>query len=134
MVPDSSPNTTVATQTEKDSNNTLVNAVIGAAAGIILSFIPFSTLLGGAIAGYLEDGEFNNGVKVGAIAGGIMLIPFVLIGVFIMIFFLGFGSGGSSIAFGIMALFILFISAVYTVGLSILGGILGIYLRDELGH
>ncbi|QSX01088.1 DUF5518 domain-containing protein [Haloterrigena alkaliphila] len=83
MVPDPSPTTTVDAPANDTGSSTLINALIGRVAGIILSFIPFSTILGGAIAGYLEGGEPNNGLKVGAIAGVIMLIPFVLMGTFI---------------------------------------------------
>lgn len=131
MVPDPSPATTVDTPTD-DSSRTVLNAVIGAVAGIILSFIPLSTLLGGVIAGYLEGGEMENGVKVGAIAGLIMLIPLVFIGLFALTFFLGVGTGGPPFAVGLMAFFILVFGALYTVGLSVVGGVLGIYLKNEL--
>lgn len=33
--------------------NTLMNALIGAAVSIVLAFLPFSTVLGGGVAGYL---------------------------------------------------------------------------------
>ncbi|USZ70420.1 DUF5518 domain-containing protein [Natronosalvus halobius] len=113
-------------------SSTLINALIGAAAGIILTFIPLSTLLGGAVAGYLEDGEPTEGMKVGAIAGLIMLIPFVFMGLFFVLFFLGFGARGAPIAFGLMGFFVLTFGALYTVGLSAVGGYLGVYLKDEL--
>ncbi|MFC7232568.1 DUF5518 domain-containing protein [Saliphagus sp. GCM10025308] len=121
-----------ADESARDDSSTLINALVGAAAGIILSFIPLSTLLGGAVAGYLEGGEPNDGVKVGAIAGLIMLIPIVFMGMFFGLFFLGFGARGAPIAFGLMAFFMLAFGALYTVGLSAVGGYLGIYLKDEL--
>lgn len=133
MDSDTPPGTTVDSSTaEKSGSSTAINALIGAAAGVILSFVPFSTLLGGAIAGYLESGDGRDGVRVGAIAGVIMLIPMTLMGMFFMFFFLGFGNPGAPIAFGIMAIFMLLISALYTVGLSAVGGYLGIYLKHEL--
>ncbi|UTF53765.1 DUF5518 domain-containing protein [Natronosalvus rutilus] len=115
-----------------DGSSTLINALIGAAAGIILTFIPLSTLLGGAVAGYLEDGEPTDGMKVGAIAGLIMLIPFVFMGLFFVLFFLGLGARGAPVAFGLMGFFVLTLGALYTVGLSAVGGYLGVYLKDEL--
>nr|WP_310918613.1 DUF5518 domain-containing protein [Haloarcula sp. S1CR25-12] len=37
-------------------HDTLLNAVIGVVASVVLGFVPFSTVLGGAVAGYLEGG------------------------------------------------------------------------------
>ncbi|NUB91115.1 DUF5518 domain-containing protein [Haloterrigena sp. SYSU A121-1] len=132
MDSDTPPSTTVdPSAADKSGSSTAINALIGAAAGVILSFVPFSTLLGGAIAGYLEGGDRRNGLRVGTIAGVIMLIPMALMGMFAM-FVLGIGYTGAPIAFGIMAIFMLIMSALYTVGLSAVGGYLGIYLKDEL--
>lgn len=132
MVSDRSPSSTIETSNARRGSSTAVNALIGAAVGIILSFVPLSTLLGGAVAGYLEGGEPRDGMTVGAFAGGIMLIPIVLLGTFALLFFLGFGTGGSVVAFGFMAVFVLAIGAVYSVGLSAVGGYLGVYVRHEL--
>lgn len=101
-------------------------------AGIVLSFIPLSTVLGGAVAGYLEGGDMDAGLRVGALAGIIMLIPFALFGLLFVMFFLGFGTGGAPIAFGLFAVIILLFGAVYTVGLSAVGGYLGVYIKHEL--
>lgn len=131
MVPDPSMTRTGDTPPRNRDSSPVINAIIGAVTGIILSFIPLSTLLGGAVAGYLEGGEQTNGLRVGAYAGFIMLIPFVLFGVFFM-FFLGFGAGNAPIGFGVMAFVMLIIGALYTVGLSVVGGYLGVYLKNEL--
>lgn len=131
MVPDPSTAETRSTATN-DGSNTLLNAVIGAVAGIVLSFIPLSTVLGGAVAGYLEADDTETGLRVGALAGLIMLIPFALFGLAFMMFFLGFGTGGAPLAFGFFAFIILLFGAVYTVGLSAVGGYLGVYLKHEL--
>lgn len=131
MVSDTPPETVDASRTDNTGSSTVINALIGAAAGIILSFVPFSTLLGGAIAGYLEGGESSAGLRVGAIAGVIMLIPMTLMGMFFLFLF-GIGTTGAPIAFGLMAMFMLLMSAVYTVGFSAAGGYLGIYLKHEL--
>lgn len=110
------------------SSSTLVNALIGGVAGIVLSFVPLSTLVGGAIAGYLEGPRTDEGLKVGAIAGLVMLVPFVLFGFGVLVFGLGVGA---PIAFGLMGIAILFASALYTVGLGALGGYLGSYIKKE---
>lgn len=133
MTSDTPPSRTVdPPAAEKSGSSTAINALIGAAAGIILSFVPFSTLLGGAIAGYLEGGDTRDGLKVGAIAGTIMLIPIALMGMFLMMFFLGFGTGGAPLMFFFMLVMMLVFGAVYTVGLSAVGGYLSIYFQDEL--
>lgn len=36
--------------------NTVLNAAIGAAVSVVLTVLPFSPVLGGAVAGYLERG------------------------------------------------------------------------------
>lgn len=69
-------------------------------------------------------------------AGLLMLIPFVLFG-FVMLGFMGFGmgfgmGGGAPLFFVIMLMMLLVFGALYTVGLSAVGGFLGIYLQNEL--
>lgn len=132
MVPETPRAEPTETVTDEDGSSTLINAFIGAVAGIILSFIPLSTLLGGGVAGYLEGGEPGDGLRVGAIAGVIMLVPFVFIGFVMMMFFVGGGMAGPPVAFGLMMVFMLFLGALYTVGLSAVGGYLGIYIKNEL--
>ncbi|WP_436343943.1 DUF5518 domain-containing protein [Natronorubrum sp. FCH18a] len=109
---------------------TPLNALIGGAAGVVLSFVPGSTLLGGGIAGYLEGGEPADGLRVGALAGLVMLVPFVVLGFLASIFFLGIGD--TAPALGVLFVVFLVFGAFYTVGLSILGAVLGIYVRNEL--
>lgn len=132
MVPET-PSTTVDTPTGDDGFGTLLNAVVGAVAATVVSFVPLSPLLGGAIAGYLEGGDPNDGLRVGGIAGAIMLLPFALIAM-VVLFFLGFGFGisTSSLAFGVIALVGLLLGALYTVGLGVVGGYLGVYVKNEL--
>ncbi|SEW17165.1 DUF5518 domain-containing protein [Natrinema salifodinae] len=135
MVPDTAPTATVDSKRTASGSRRLVNALLGGGAGIILSFIPLSTLLGGAVAGYLEDGAPGDGLKVGAIAGFVMLVPFLFFGLAVASFFpffRGGGAGGPVFAFGMMGLFVLIGSILYTVGASAVGGYLGVYVRNEL--
>lgn len=121
----------MTTDGEEDQvSNTLMNALIGGVMGIVLSFVPFSTLLGGGVAGYLEGGAGKDGLRVGAIAGLIMLIPFLFFALIAFVFIAGFGPRAAF--FGVVLLFIMVFIAAYTVGLSVLGGYLGVYLKDEL--
>lgn len=113
------------TRTER---STLLNALIGAVVSVVTAFLPFSPVLGGAVAGYLER---TDGVRVGALSGVFATIPVALI-VFLAagLFFIvpdPLAAGG---LFLLVALAVLFV-ALYTVGLSALGGVLGVYIRRE---
>ncbi|WP_247002397.1 DUF5518 domain-containing protein [Halosolutus gelatinilyticus] len=130
MDPQSSHPAVETPETDRRSS-TAINALIGGVAGIVLSFVPLSTLLGGAVAGYLEGSTTNDGLRVGAIAGLVMLLPMLFIGLFLVPFILGFWTGGGP-SFALLAIFVLVFGAVYTVGLSAVGGILGVYVKDEL--
>lgn len=130
MVPDRATDTVPGRRSsDQRGSSTLVNALIGAVVGVVLSFVPFSTVLGGAIAGYLERGSPEDGLKVGAIAGLVMFVPFLLFGYFVGAV-LVFGNAPGFFG-GFLVLALLF-AAVYTVGAAMLGGFLGVYLRGEL--
>lgn len=118
------------------SSRTIVNALIGAVVGIVLSFIPFSTVVGGAAAGFLEGPDGREGALAGALAGLIAFVPvaaiaFVALGVF------GFALGAAALpveGFAFVALAVLTFATLvflYTVGLSALGGYLGAFLARE---
>lgn len=98
---------------------------------MFLSFIPFSSVLGGGIASYLEGGTTTDGLKVGALAGIVMLVPLILF-FFVAIFFLGF----AGVPAGPELVILLFVfvggGGLYTVGLSAAGGYIGIYVRDDI--
>lgn len=108
-------------------SNTLINGLIGAVVTVLLSFTVVSPIVGGAVSGYLEK---TDGVRVGAISGGIAILPLLLLGVL----FLGlFTTGLMPVAVGLLfVLFVFVFGVVWTAGLSALGGYLGVYLRDEL--
>lgn len=108
-------------------SNTLLKGLIGAVVTVLLSFTIVSPIVGGAVAGYLER---TDGVRVGAISGGIAVLPLLFFGAL----FLGlFSTGSMPIAVGVLfILFVFVFGIVWTVGLSALGGYLGVNLRDGL--
>lgn len=129
--PPSLENSTPPPVDEQDpgrGTSTPLNAVIGGVVGIVLSFVPLSPVLGGAVAGYLEGGDTDDGLKVGALAGLVTLVPIALVG-FVLLFVVGFG--GTPAAFGILGLVGLFFVALYTVGLGALGSVIGVAVEDE---
>ena len=124
--------------------NTLVNAVLGGVVSVVLGFVPFSPVLGGAVAGYLQGEEPSQGLRVGAYAGLVAAIPLAFV-LFLLASILSFGivavdstggvagptAGGSPLfALGVLGAVFL-VTAVYTVGLSALGGYLGSYLKGR---
>jgi hypothetical protein len=112
-----------------------VNALIGAVATVVLSFVPVSPVLGGGIAGYLQGGTRTAGAKVGAVSGIIAALP--VLGVVTLVFG-GIGLGalvdGSALGFLLFAgvfLFAFLVTAVVAGGMGALGGYLGIVLRER---
>ena len=119
-----------------DTENTLLNAVVGAIASAVLSFTGISPLLGGAVAGYLNG---DDGLRVGAFSGAIASIPIVGLLLFALVVLPFLGVFGFPLEVGLAAGGIVLVAAVivlggvaYTVVLSALGGLLGMYVKNEL--
>ncbi|MFB6105856.1 MAG: DUF5518 domain-containing protein [Halobacteriaceae archaeon] len=131
MVPE--PSTTTVTDAPADGGgtSTLVNALLGGVVGVVLAVLPFSPVLGGGVAGYLEADDARNWVAAGAIAGVVMLVPLFFVMMFAL-FVLGIGMYGSTLALGMVTVFVFLFGAAYTVGLSLLGAYLGTVLVDEV--
>lgn len=103
--------------------DTLIHAAIGAAVTVVVSFTVFSPILGGAVAGYLEE---HHGGRVGALSGliaSVFVLPFALLFLFLL-------AGGIGIA-ALVLLVIPLVVVLYTVGLSALGGVVGVYIATE---
>ena len=114
----------------------LRNAVIGAVVTIVLSFTGFSALLGGGIAGYLQGEPPRRGARVGALSGGVAVLPIVLVLVLGFVLYLGQPAalgvgGGLNLAIVMFVMFPLLFG--WIIGLSEVGGYLGGYLRTESG-
>lgn len=104
-------------------------AVLGAVATAVLSFLPFSPVLGGGIAGYLERAESERTVSVGAVAGFLPVVPLVVILLFVLV---GLVSGlrtidqtGGAVVAGAGIFFAMMVVVTVTAVLGALGGFLG---------
>lgn len=118
------------------SGRTVVNALVGAVVSIVLSFLMFSPIIGGAVAGFLEGPDGRDGTVAGALSGAIVFLPFAAVVFFVLgVVGFGFGVGAAPIEGFAVVLFLFgFVAAVTlvgTVGLSALGGYLGAYLARE---
>lgn len=107
----------------------LVNALIGAVVSVVTAFLPFSPVVGGAVAGYLER---EGGVSVGALSGVIAATPLALV-IFLLVAVLDFFPGVAAVG-GLLVLVVVVLAALYTVGLGALGGLLGVYLAREFAN
>ena len=118
--------------------DTLVNVLIGAAINVFGGpIIPFATVVGGGVAGYLQGGSRREGVRVGALAGLVSLLPLLVVGflfgnLVLGLFVGGFGFPRAASGIGVLVIFSIVVSAiVYTVAFSAIGGWLGNYLKYD---
>ncbi len=122
---------------------TWLNAVLGGVVTLVLApVLPFAPVLGGAVVGYLEADEWGarraDGLRVGAIAGVVAFVALLVFAFLLgnLLFAVltgvvgappGFVSGLGLAVFVLGALF----GALYVVGLSAVGGWLGVRVYDE---
>jgi hypothetical protein len=110
-----------------------VDAVYGAVVTVVLSFIPFSSVLGGGVAGFRQECGYLRGGGVGLLAGILAAIP--LVALFVPALWiagsLGFGVAPSSPAYDVFLALVGVFFLVYTVGFSALGGVVGVWIRHN---
>lgn len=104
-------------------------AVLGAVVSTVLSFLPFSTALGGALAGYLESAESERSVSAGALSGLLAILPFVGLALFtsggLLTGLLGVTRQGLPIFVGMIVLLSLAVGTAISAGLGAIGGYAG---------
>ncbi len=115
-----------------DTDNTYLNALIGAVATILLSFTGISPILGGALAGYLEGGESIDGLRVGAISGAIASLPVFGVLFLVLLVIPVAPEPGVVIGSGVLVLVVIALVFAYTMALSAVGGLIGAYVKREL--
>jgi hypothetical protein len=109
--------------------NFYLHALLGAVVSVATSIIPFSPLLGGAVAGYLHNNGTDRGTQVGLVSGIIASLPLAAM-FFLMFTIMSFGSlttgefAGPMFVVTMIGL-ILLVAAVYILGLSAVGGYIG---------
>jgi len=114
-----------------DRDSALVSVGLGAAVTVALSFVPFSSLLGGAVAASHREGGYGRGVGVGTAAGVAAAVPLgiLFVSAFAIVEYLGFGVPSSSPAYDLYLVIVALLFVLYTVGLSALGGLVGVWTR-----
>lgn len=112
-----------------------INALIGAVVTTVTAFIPFSPVLGGGVAGYLQQDGDRSGLRVGALAGVFAAVPLLAIfGLVFLVLFFGIAVSGEVagplFVVGILVVIALF-AIVYVIGLSAIGGLIGAAIADR---
>lgn len=111
------------------------NALLGGVTSVVLTFLPFSPAIGGALAGYLERGESERTLSVGALSGLLAAAPLLVILTFVSV---GLVSGilavqqsGIALVVGAAMLLALMVLATVGAGLGGLGGYVGGKLAER---
>lgn len=115
------------------NRNTLLNAVTGSLVTIIVVFLPLSSILGGAVAGYLQGESQADGAMAGGLSGLIATVPLFLLLLFVVPLFVFAPFGVVTLPIGPLAFAALLLVGllVYTPATSTLGGIVGAYLSES---
>lgn len=114
--------------------DTLLNAAVGAAVTVVLSFTGVSPVIGGGVAGYLQRESRTRGAAVGALSGVLAFVPFLFVLALAFAFLVagqlvrGVPGGVELLVFLLLALpFVL----LWNASLGAVGGYLGTYVREE---
>jgi hypothetical protein len=107
----------------------LTNAVVGAVASVVLSTVPFSPVLGGALAGYLQRGGRRVDTETGALSGLLAVLPLVaavtvLVGGTVAEVAWALDAVDAVVLAGLLGVGVLF-TVLLSVALGALGGLLG---------
>jgi hypothetical protein len=106
---------------------TLVDAGWGAVVTLALSVVPFSSVLGGAVAADRHGGGYGTGLALGALAGVVAMVPLLVL--FVPALFvagqLGLGIPPGAPGYDLFLVLVGTLFLAYTVGLSALGGLGG---------
>ncbi|MFW6448178.1 MAG: DUF5518 domain-containing protein [Halobacteriota archaeon] len=120
-----------ARETGRVRSGLVADAVAGAVVTVATSFIPLSSIIGGGVAGYLHGGSRLDGAKAGALSGVLLSLAGVLTGGVLL---LGLATAevraGLNWFISVVVLSLLFSIAVY-IGLSAIGGYIGVYLAER---
>lgn len=110
---------------------TIRDGLVGGTVAAVLSFLPLSEVLGGGIAGYLNRETGRNGVAVGVIAGLVAFLPYLLIGIYLVVS-PGIALPGPDLGLSrpVIIASAASVAFVYVIGLSALGSLLGRTLVD----
>jgi hypothetical protein len=110
-------------------------AIVGAVTSAVLSFIPFSPLVGSGLAGYLGRQDTGHSTSIGAFSGFLYVVPGFVIMLFLTVgLFAGLSEiGESGLGFVVVTimLLVMVLVAAYGAGVGALGGFIGGRLAED---
>lgn len=119
-------------------SDTLANALVGAVVTVVTApIVPGAPLVGGLAAGYLQRGDRTDGLRVGALSGGLAFLPLVFLAVAfggLLVGLVGAGPPGAGLlgGLGVTVLSLLVVVGLaYLAVLGAVGGWIGAYLAAE---
>lgn len=119
-----------------DRDGPLAAAAVGAVVTVVFSVIPFSPLLGGAVAAGRYGGGYARGVGVGALSGIAAAFPLslLLVPALWLAGLLGVGIAPGDPAYAAFLAVVAALFLGYAVGLSALGGLAGVSVERYTGR
>jgi len=105
----------------------IVLAVVGAVVSAVTSFVPFSPLVGGGVAGYVWRGSSGDALRIGALTGLALAAPYALA----LAFLAGGAFAANAVPIGLLIVAALAVSSAITVVLSAIGGYAGAAIADR---
>lgn len=112
----------------------LAHALLGGVVSALTSFIPFSGVIGGGVAGYLERGDSHRTISVGAMSAVVMSAPFLILGLFVAAGLVaGFAAIGDS-GFGAVVAVAVIVGGLFSLGFAVALGAAGGWLGGELAE
>lgn len=112
--------------------STLRNGLVGGVVAILLSVLPFSTVIGGGLAGYLDRKSGHHGSGAGAVAGTVAFVPYLVVGTYLVLADVALPGPELSVSPTLLVAGVTAFAFVYTVGLGVLGGLAGAYVREDV--
>jgi len=125
---------THAEQTERapdagsDGSAPVRYGLVGGAVAVLLSVLPFSTAIGGAVAGYLTGEDRRAGTGAGLIAGLVAFVPYTIAGSLVVLS-ANVTVPGIALVPEVVVPVVIGWAIVYVLALSALGGLVGSYVN-----
>lgn len=112
----------------------IAHALLGAVVSAVTSFIPFSPVIGGGVAGYLERGDSERTLRVGTASAVIFAAPIVALALFVAGGVIaGFARIGDS-SLGVVAALMIVIVAAFSLAFTALFGAIGGWIGGKLAE
>lgn len=117
------------------ARGTWTSAIPGAVTAVVLSFVPFSPVLGGGAAAYLQRGDRNASLRVGGLSGALAVLPLAVAVAFLLAGLVvgALDAGNTDVA--VLGAALIAVSTLFTVLLSAalgaVGGLLGARIAGD---